>query len=78
MLYLMIERILGYWEKQAFGVCAWWGEKLKVKSNNIRLAFIYMSFITFGSPLFIYLVMAWILKHKEYFLFKKRSTIWEL
>lgn len=78
MLYLMIEKILGFWEKQAFGVCTWWGEKLKVSSHNIRLAFIYLSFITFGSPLFIYLVMAWVLKHKDYFFLRKRSTIWEL
>ena len=75
----MIKRILDFFEKQAFGVCAWWGKKLGIGSKNIRLAFIYLSFIAFGSTLFVYLVMAFILEHKDFFKFgRKRKSIWEL
>lgn len=75
----MINRILAYFEKQAYGVCAWWGDKLGLSSKRIRLSFIYLSFLTFGSPLVIYLVMAFILEHKDYFKFgTRRNSIWEL
>jgi phage shock protein C len=77
----MIESILSFFERQTFGVCAWWGEKLGIKSSKIRLFFIYLSFFTVGSPLVIYLIMAFILEHKHYFKFslrKKRPTVWDL
>ena len=77
----MIEKIASYFEKQAFGVCAWWGEKLGIKSSNIRLFFIYLSFFTAGSPIIIYLAMAFILEHKNYFKLKfrkKRGSVWDL
>ena len=74
----MVTKILGYFEKQAFGVCNWWGEKLQLKSSQVRLSFIYLSFITVGSPIIIYLIMAFILKHKEYFKFSKRKSVWDI
>lgn len=74
----MVKNILTYFEKQAFGVCSWWGEKLRLKSSRIRMFFIYLSFLTFGSPIFIYLIMAFILDHKEYFKMKKRRSVWDI
>lgn len=74
----MIKRILDYFERQAFGVAAWWGEKLGVKTHAIRLFFIYLSFLTFGSPIVIYLVMVFILQNKDYFKPPARKTIWEI
>ncbi len=76
----MIEVIKAYFERQAYGVCDWWGEKLGITSSKIRLAFIYTSFITLGSPLIVYLIMAFVLEHKEYFkpALKRKSSIWEL
>lgn len=49
--------ILRYFEQQAFGVCAWLGERMGIRAHRVRLSFIYLSFLTFGSPIFIYLVM---------------------
>lgn len=65
---------------RSFGVCSWLARKLGIDSSKVRLGFIYASFITLGSPLILYLAMAWILEHKHYFKFQKRrrSTIWEL
>jgi phage shock protein C len=76
----MIERIRLWFERQAFGVCAWWGEKLGIKATDIRLYFIYLSFFTFGSPIIIYFVMVFILEHKEFFKPRRsrRRSIWEL
>jgi len=74
----MINRIQTYFEKNAFGVCSWWGEKLQLKSSRIRMSFIYLSFITFGSPLIIYLIMAFVLEHKEYIKLSKRKTVWDI
>ncbi len=65
---------------RSFGVCSWWARKLGIQSSKVRLGFIYASFIALGSPLILYLAMAWILEHQHYFKFQKRrrSTIWEL
>ena len=73
----MIEQIKEHFEKRAYGVCAWWGERLNVNTNSIRVYFIYASFLTLGSPLVVYLIMAFILRNKYWFK-PKRTTIWEL
>lgn len=74
----LINSIYDFFEERAFGVCAWWGDKLGIASSRVRLYFIYLSFITLGSPLLIYLVMAFILEHKSYFKLRHRKTIWDL
>ena len=53
-------------EKSAFGVCQQLGEWMRIRPAKIRLYFIYASFITFGSPFIIYLVMAFWLNIKRY------------
>ena len=52
----MIKSIFDYFEKKAFGVCEWWGKKLGIRTYKIRLSFIYLSFITVGSYLLVYLI----------------------
>jgi phage shock protein PspC (stress-responsive transcriptional regulator) len=74
----MVKSILDFFEKHAFGVFTWWGEKLGVNSQSIRLFFIYLSFLTFGSPLIVYLIMAFVLQNKHYFKPPSRKTIWEI
>ena len=75
----MILRIQSFFEQFAFGVCEWWGRRLGIRTSKVRLFFIYLSFVTFGSPLILYFVMVFILEHKHSFRFKKkRKTIWDL
>lgn len=74
----MIEKIHTFFEQQAFGVCEWWGEKLGLRISRIRLYFIYLSFLTLGSPLIVYLIMAFILENKNYFKLHRRKTVWDL
>lgn len=53
----MIQAILNFFEKQAFGVCAYLADRMNVRAQRVRLSFIYLSFLTFGSPIFVYLVL---------------------
>lgn len=73
----MIERIKGYFEKQAFGVCDYLGAKIGVDSSTVRRYFIYVSFITLGSSLIVYLIMAFFIEHRYIFKSKKK-TVWDL
>ncbi|MGV9011240.1 MAG: PspC domain-containing protein [Flavobacteriales bacterium] len=76
----MIEHAKTYLEHQAFGVCEWWAHKLNIKTEQVRLSFIYLGFVTAGLNVVAYLVMAFVLEHKERIKrpFAKRSTVWEL
>lgn len=76
----MIERIRSYGEAQAYGVCSWLAEKLNVKTGSVQRSFIYVSCLTLGSPIVVYLIMAFVLEHKEQIKrpFRKRRSIWEL
>lgn len=74
-----IQKIIFFFEMRSYGVCDWWGQKLGVPSNRVRLFFIYISFLGVGSPVLIYLSMGWILENKHFFKFsKKKKSIWEL
>jgi len=73
----MVNTILRFFEQQTFGVCTWLGDKLRMKSSEIRLFFIYSSFLTLGSPLILYMQLAFILKIKEY-IQSSRSRVWDL
>ncbi|MBP6091631.1 MAG: PspC family transcriptional regulator [Crocinitomicaceae bacterium] len=76
----LIQKTLLFFELRSFGVCSWWAKKLGIESSKVRLGFIYTSFVTLGSPLVLYIAMAWILEHKHYFKLQKKSknSIWEL
>ncbi len=76
----MIDRIKTFFERHAFGVCEWWAQKLNIKTEQVRLSFIYLSCITAGVHLVAYLIMAFILQHKDRIKrpFGKRSTVWEM
>ena len=65
-----------FFEKQAFGVCTWLGEKLFIPSADIRKFFIYTSFLAIGSPVIVYLILAFLLKLKQYFR-TGRTSVWD-
>jgi phage shock protein PspC (stress-responsive transcriptional regulator) len=77
----MIHSIIRWFEHRAFGVCAWLGSKLGIKTTTVRLYFIYLSFFTFGSPVIVYFILAFLLEHKNYFkpsYWRKRPSVWDL
>ena len=59
----------------AFGVCTALGEKLGISTSRIRMWFIYITFLTLGSPLIIYMVMAFWLNMKRYMLSARRNPL---
>ena len=72
-----MEKFQSIVEKRIFGVCEYIGKKIDIKTSKIRLFFIYASFLTFGSPVIIYLILAFLLEQKDQFK-ARRSTIWDL
>ena len=64
-------------ELSFFGVCSYWGEKLSMPSKNIKLFFIYTSFLALGSPVIIYLSMAFLLNLRDY-INGKRNPVWDI
>jgi len=73
----LVDSIKTWFEKQAFGICEWWGEKLHIKSSNIRMFFIYTSFLTIGSPLIIYLIMGFVMNLRK-LMRRQRGSIWDM
>lgn len=71
----MKHKIKDFIEFKAFGVCTSIGEHLGIATSKIRLWFIYVSFITMGSPIIIYMILAFLRNLKYYILLAKRSPI---
>ncbi|MDE3143269.1 MAG: PspC domain-containing protein [Bacteroidota bacterium] len=65
-------------EMQAFGVCSAIGDRLGVASSRIRMWFIYISFLTMGSPVIIYMILAFARNIKNYILAAKRNPLRDL
>ncbi|MEQ9297524.1 MAG: PspC family transcriptional regulator [Cyclobacteriaceae bacterium] len=70
-----MEVIQKYFEKQFFGVCTRLGEKMKIPTSSIRLFFIYASFLTFGSPIIVYLGLAFIMEFRKH-LRRGSNSLW--
>jgi phage shock protein C len=73
----MVGKIKQYFEQKAFGVCTYLGEKLDMEPAPIRLFFIYTSFLTIGSPVIIYMILAFWLRMKNY-IRPGRTRVWDL
>ncbi|UPT68406.1 MAG: PspC domain-containing protein [Sphingobacteriales bacterium JAD_PAG50586_3] len=73
----MVSKIKQYFELKAFGVCTYLGEKLDMEPAPIRLFFIYTSFLTIGSPVIIYMILAFWVRMKNY-IRPNRTRVWDL
>ncbi len=62
-------------EWKAFGVCSAIGEKMGIASGRIRLWFIYISFLTLGSPIIVYMVLAFWINMKNHILMRRRNPL---
>ncbi|MCE2844330.1 MAG: PspC domain-containing protein [Sediminibacterium sp.] len=71
----MIQKFRDFLELHAFGVCSALGERLGIASAKIRMWFIYISFLTLGSPVVLYFVLAFVRSIKHYILLGKRNPI---
>lgn len=53
-------------ERSVFGVCSYLGEKMGIAGTRVRLYFMYLSFVAMGSPILIYLILAFWLNFRRY------------
>lgn len=70
-----MNKVRDFMELHAFGVCSALGEKLGIASSRIRMWFIYVSFLTMGSPILLYMILAFWMNIKEYILSVKRNPL---
>lgn len=62
-------------EWHLFGVCTAMGERLGIATSRIRTWFVYISFLTIGSPLIVYFVLAFVMNIKRYILSVRRNRL---
>ncbi|APD07062.1 hypothetical protein UJ101_01546 [Flavobacteriaceae bacterium UJ101] len=73
----MLEKSRRFLEKYGFEVCERLADKIGIRPSLVRLSFIYLSFVTAGIALPIYLIMAFFFKIKDK-LFLKRKSVFDL
>jgi phage shock protein PspC (stress-responsive transcriptional regulator) len=62
-------------EMGAFGVCSAIGYKFGIASSKIRMWFIYISFLTMGSPIILYMALAFLINIRNYILAGRRNPL---
>lgn len=72
-----IHNIRHYFERNGFDVSSRFADRLGMRAVNVRLFFIYISFITVGLSFGLYLILAFLLKLKDK-IHAKRSSVFDL
>ena len=62
-----MNRLKNFVEWNAFGVCSSIGDRLHISPCRIRQYFIYSSVLTMGSPIIVYMVLAFWKNMKNFF-----------
>ncbi len=70
-----MNRFKNFIEWQAFGVLSAIGEKMGIATSRIRMWFMYTSLLTLGSPIVIYMILAFWMNMKEYILSARRNPL---
>ncbi|MDD2987260.1 PspC domain-containing protein [Flavobacterium sp.] len=72
-----ITSIRHFFEKHGFHVSARLADRLGMRATNVRLFFIYISFVTAGLWFGVYLTLAFWIKLKD-MVYTKRSSVFDL
>jgi phage shock protein PspC (stress-responsive transcriptional regulator) len=70
-----MNRFKNFIEWQAFGVLSSIGEKMGIATSRIRMWFMYTSLLTLGSPIVIYMILAFWMNMKRYILSARRNPL---
>lgn len=70
-----MNRFRHFIEWQVFGVCTAIGEKMGIATSQIRKWFMYASLLTMGSPIIIYMMLAFWMNMKRYILAARRNPL---
>jgi phage shock protein PspC (stress-responsive transcriptional regulator) len=69
-----IDSIRYFFERRGFDVSTRLADKMGIRVTNVRLFFIYISFVTVGLSFGIYLTLAFLLKLKD-MMYTKRTSV---
>jgi phage shock protein PspC (stress-responsive transcriptional regulator) len=73
----LLNNIRYFFEKHGYAVSSRLADRLGMKAKNVRLFFIYLSFVTFGVWFAVYLTLAFVLKLKD-MVYTKRTSVFDL
>jgi phage shock protein PspC (stress-responsive transcriptional regulator) len=62
-------------EWKVFGVCSWIGERAGISTATIRKYFIYISCLTMGSPVIVYIFFAFWMNVRDYIMSARRNPL---
>ena len=71
-----MNRMRYFIEWKLFGVCTAIGERIGISVTRIRTWFIYISFLTMGSPLIVYYILDFWMNMKRYIMAVRRNPLW--
>jgi len=70
-------RLKYFFEKHGFNVLSRIADRMGMKTSNVRLFFVYISFVTVGLSFGVYLTLAFLLRLKD-MVYTKRSSVFDL
>lgn len=70
-------KLKSFIEWNLFGVCSAIGDRMGIATSRIRQYFIYTSLLTLGSPIIIYMILAFWRNMRKYMLTPKRNPLFE-
>jgi hypothetical protein len=73
----MIQKIKYFFDKNGYFVATRLAEKLGMRLSQVRMFFIYISFLTAGLWFGVYLTLAFLLKLKD-MIYTKRTSVFDL
>lgn len=73
----IIHSVRHFFERHGFAVSSRFADKLGMRATNVRLFFIYISFVTAGLSFGLYLTLAFLLRLKD-MIYTKRSSVFDL
>ena len=56
-------------------MCAWIGERVGISTSTIRKYFIYISCLTMGSPVIVYIFIAFWMNVRDYMMDARRNPL---
>jgi len=73
----IVHSVRHYFERHGYQVSSRLADRLGMRALNVRLFFIYISFVTVGLSFAFYLTLAFLLRLKDMF-YTKRSSVFDL
>ncbi|MBT8303635.1 MAG: PspC domain-containing protein [Bacteroidia bacterium] len=73
----MFYKLLLYFQKHGYYVCQRIADRFGMKARDVRISFIYLTFVTVGFGFALYLFLAFWIRIKD-MVYTKRSSVFDL